>query len=107
VSRSSEREAYEVIKRQFYQDLEVVVELARELQLPMSGSELLRYSGLVVGEYTVKKKYRYYKLMGVLTGDEADRVERWLVRKENEPSERRSTCSTSKKLQKIAPNLLS
>ena len=89
VSRSSERKAYEVIKRQFYQDLEVVVELARELQLPMSGSELLRYSGLVVGEYTVKKKYRYYKLTGVLTGDEADRVERWLVRKENEPSERK------------------
>jgi hypothetical protein len=84
-----EKEAYKVIRKQFYRDLEVLVELARELQLPVSGLELLSYSGLVVGEYTVKGKYHYYKLTGVLTGDEAGKVERWLVRKENKPSESR------------------
>jgi len=89
--RTADAEAYEVIKNQFYQDLEVVKELARELELPVSGSELLKYSGLTVGEYAVKKKYRYYKLMGVLTGDEADKIERWLMRKENETSERERT----------------
>jgi hypothetical protein len=66
-------------------------ELARELELPVSGSELLKYSGLIIGEYVVKRKYHYYKLMGVLTGDEADRVERWLMRKENETYERERT----------------
>ena len=89
VIRSSGREAYEVIKNQFYQDLEVVKELAEELELPLSGSELLRYSGLVVGDYKVKKKYHYYKLIGILTGDEADRVEHWLIKKEGEPKERK------------------
>jgi len=89
--KATETEAYEVIKNQFYRDLEVVKELARELELPISGSELLKYSGLTIGEYTVKKKYRYYKLMGVLTGDEADKIERWLMRKENETSERERT----------------
>jgi len=89
--RTADAEAYEVIKNQFYRDLEVVKELARELELPVSGSELLKYSGLTIGEYTVKKKYRYYKLMGVLTGDEADKIERWLMRKENETSERERT----------------
>jgi len=87
-SKSLEQKAYEVIKEQFYRDLEVVKELAEELSLPISGSELLVYSGLVVGEYTVKKKYRYYKLMGILTGEEAGKVERWLIRKEGEPEER-------------------
>ena len=89
--RAEGHEAYEVIKNQFYRDLEVLKELARELELPVSGSELLRYSGLIIGEYVVKRKYHYYKLMGVLTGDEADRVERWLMRKENETSERERT----------------
>jgi hypothetical protein len=89
--RAADAEAYEVIKNQFYKDLEVVKELARELELPVSGSELLKYSGLIIGEYVVKRKYHYYKLMGVLTGDEADRVERWLMRKENETSERERT----------------
>ncbi|MEO2064995.1 MAG: hypothetical protein ABGX17_00645, partial [Desulfurobacteriaceae bacterium] len=81
-SRNLEQKAYEVIKEQFYRDLEVVKELAEELSLPVSGSELLAYSGLIVGEYTVKKKYRYYKLMGILTGEEAGKVEKWLVRRE-------------------------
>jgi len=85
---TTDAEAYEVIKNQFYQDLEVVKELAKELELPVSGSELLKYSGLTIGEYVVKGKYRYYKLMGVLTGDEAGKVERWLVRKKSETSER-------------------
>ena len=89
--RAEGHEAYEVIKNQFYRDLEVLKELARELELPVSGSELLKYSGLIIGEYVVKRKYHYYKLMGVLTGDEADRVERWLMRKENETSERERT----------------
>ncbi len=89
--RTADAEAYEVIKDQFYRDLEVVKDLARELQLPISGSELLRYSGLTVGEYVVKRRYHYYKLTGVLTGEEADRVERWLMRKENETSERERT----------------
>ena len=74
--RAEGHEAYEVIKNQFYRDLEVLKELARELELPVSGSELLKYSGLIIGEYVVKRKYHYYKLMGVLTGEEADRVER-------------------------------
>ena len=89
--RTADAEAYEVIKNQFYRDLEVLKDLARELELPVSGSELLKYSGLIIGEYVVKRKYHYYKLMGVLTGDEADKVERWLVRKENETSERKRT----------------
>jgi len=89
--RTADAEAYEVIKNQFYRDLEVLKDLARELELPVSGSELLKYSGLIIGEYVVKRKYHYYKLMGVLTGDEADKVERWLVRKENETSERERT----------------
>jgi len=88
---TADAKAYEVIKDQFYRDLEVVKDLAKELQLPISASELLKYSGLTVGEYVVKKRYHYYKLMGVLTGDEADRVERWLMRKENETSERERT----------------
>ena len=89
--RTTDAEAYEVIKNQFYRDLGVLKELARELELPVSGSELLKYSGLIIGEYVVKRKYHYYKLMGVLTGDEADKVERWLMRKENETSERERT----------------
>lgn len=89
--RTADAEAYEVIKNQFYRDLEVLKDLARELELPVSGSELLKYSGLIVGEYVVKRRYQYYKLMGVLTGDEADKVERWLMRKENETSERERT----------------
>jgi len=89
--KATEAEAYEVIKNQFYRDLEVVEELAKELELPVLGLELLKYSGLTIGEYAVKKKYRYYKLMGVLTGDEADKIERWLMRKENETSERERT----------------
>jgi len=88
---TTDAEAYEVIKNQFYRDLEVVKELAKELELPVSGSELLKYSGLIIGEYVVKRKYHYYKLMGVLTGDEADKIERWLMRKENETSERERT----------------
>ena len=89
--RTADAEAYEVIKNQFYRDLEVLKDLARELELPVSGSELLKYSGLIVGEYVAKRRYHYYKLMGVLTGDEADKVERWLMRKENETSERERT----------------
>jgi hypothetical protein len=91
VRESRALQAYEAIKNQFYEDLEVVKELARELELPLSGSELLKYSGLAVGEYIVKKKYRYYKLVGVLTGSETDKVELWLVRKESEASERKRT----------------
>ena len=89
--RKTDADSYEVIKNQFYQDLEVMKELARDLELPVSGSELLKYSGLTIGEYVVKGKYRYYKLMGVLTGDEAGKVERWLVRKKSETSERERT----------------
>ena len=82
-------EAYEVIKSQFYEELGELKELARELNLPLSGSELLKYSGLMVSEYTVKGKYHYYKLVGVLTGNEADKLELWLVRRENEAFERK------------------
>ena len=81
--------AFNVITEQFNRELGAVEELVNELKIPVSVSELLKYSGLIVGEYEVKGKYRYYKLMGVLTGDKTDREERWLMKRENETSLRK------------------
>ena len=77
---TTEAEAKQVIKEQFQRELEVLSRLIAELKLSLSPEELLEYSGLSVGRYTVKK-YTYLKLIGVLTGERSDREERWLIKR--------------------------
>ena len=77
---TTEAEAKQVIKEQFQRELEVLSRLIAELKLSLSPEELLEYSGLSVGRYTVKK-YTYLKLIGVLTGERSNREERWLIKR--------------------------
>jgi hypothetical protein len=76
-----ETRAKELIEGQFQKDFETLRELAAELKLPVSAEELLEYSGLTVGRYTVKSRYTYLKLIGVLTGERCNKEERWLVKR--------------------------
>ena len=77
---TTEAEAKQVIKEQFQRELEVLSRLIAELKLSLSPEELLEYSGLSVGRYTVKG-YTYLKLIGVLTGERSNREERWLIKR--------------------------
>ena len=78
---NAEAKAKEVIEEQFQRDFETLGKLAIDLNLPVSAGELLQYSGLTIGRYTVKSRYTYLKLMGVLTGELSDKEERWLVKR--------------------------
>jgi len=76
------------IQRQFEGELQALSEILSRLSIPLTADELLEFSGLSISEFTVKGKYRYLKLTGVRTGDKAERVEEWIVKKVGEKKER-------------------
>jgi len=79
----------ELVKEQFERELHAISEILSRLNIPLTAKELLNFSGLSISEFTVKGKYRYFKLVGVRTGDKAGKVERWIVRKVDEEKERK------------------
>jgi hypothetical protein len=82
--KNQELEAKRAIEAQLQREVEVLDALSILLGLPASGTELLSFSGLLLSSYTVKKKYTYYKLTGLLTGENAD-LELWTVSRKGKP----------------------
>ncbi len=82
--KKQELEAKRVIEAQLHREIEVLDSLSTLLGLPVLGEELLSFSGLLLSSYTVKGKYTYYKLTGVLTGENAD-PELWTVSRKGKP----------------------
>jgi len=79
----------ESIEKQYKKELRLLQKLLQELNIPIKAKELVEeYSGLSVGSYTVKDKYRYFKLTGVKTGEKAEKTEEWLIRRPKEENER-------------------
>jgi len=77
-------EAYKIIEEQVYKDLTTLEEIRTELGLSIPAHTLIQYSGLVVGKFSIRKKYEYLKLIGILTGEKAGKQEIWLVKKNDE-----------------------
>jgi len=79
----------ENIEKQYKKELRLLQKLLQDLNIPIKAKELVEeYSGLSIGSYTVKDKYRYFKLTGVKTGEKAERTEEWLIRRPKEKNER-------------------
>lgn len=73
------------IRKQYQRELEALQEILNKLNISMEAEKLVEeYSGLSVGSYVVKDKYRYIKLTGVKTGEKAERTEEWLIRRPEE-----------------------
>jgi len=82
-------EVYKVVEEQMYKDLTTLEEIRTELGLSISAHELIQYSGLVIGKFLIRKKHKYLKLTGILTGEKAGKEEIWIVKKNDEEEVKR------------------